>query len=100
MSVCLHALGYYAGHVRSLWARETLFNGATVRSGQRPQGGKMLVLSRRRTQALCIGDTITVTVLRISRDRIQIGVSAPHGSRILRSELLTQPAPAIGNTRR
>jgi len=53
----------------------------------------MLVLSRKLTQSLRIGDTITVTVLRIEGNKVQIGISAPDGMRILRSELLGRSTP-------
>jgi carbon storage regulator len=48
----------------------------------------MLVLSRKLTQALCIGESITVTVLSVDRKRVRLGISAPRESRILRSELI------------
>jgi carbon storage regulator CsrA len=57
----------------------------------------MLVLTRKQTQTLCIGDTITVTVLRIEGNKVRVGVSAPDGCRILRSELLGQSTAATEN---
>ena len=47
----------------------------------------MLVLSRRISQSIMIGDNIEVTVVRIAGNRVRIGVSAPANIRILRSEL-------------
>ena len=61
----------------------------------------MLVLTRKPTQTLCIGDSITVTVLSVNRDRIQLGISAPRESRILRSELIVRaPGAAVAMPRR
>ena len=48
----------------------------------------MLVLSRKVGQRLVIGDNITVTVTRISGNRVTIGIEAPDDVRILRGELV------------
>lgn len=50
-------------------------------------GDGMLVLSRRVSQAIQIGDCVTVTVVKISGKRISLGIDAPSDIRILRSEL-------------
>ena len=52
----------------------------------------MLVLSRKIDQKIQIGPDITVTILRMKRNSVQIGVEAPDGIRIFRSELLETTA--------
>jgi len=47
----------------------------------------MLVLTRKKDQALVIGDDIEVTVLDIQGDQIRLGVSAPKSVKIFRKEL-------------
>lgn len=47
----------------------------------------MLVLSRKSTERIQIGDNVVVTVLEIRGNKVRIGISAPRGIRILRSEL-------------
>ena len=46
----------------------------------------MLVLSRAKDQGLVIGDGIVVTVLKISRKHVKIGVEAPDDIKVLRGE--------------
>jgi len=50
----------------------------------------MLVLTRKVEQKLQIGPNITVTVLRIKGRAVKIGVEAPQGVHVLRTELLGQ----------
>lgn len=47
----------------------------------------MLVLSRKAGEKLVIGDNVTVEVVRISGNRITLGVVAPKDVKVLRSEL-------------
>ena len=47
----------------------------------------MLVLTRKKDQALIIGDNIIITVLDIQGDQIRIGVDAPKSVKIFRKEL-------------
>lgn len=48
----------------------------------------MLVLSRRRTEKIMIGDGIEVTVLEVRGDRVTLGIEAPPDLRVLRGELV------------
>ncbi|HUS39895.1 MAG: carbon storage regulator [Pirellulales bacterium] len=48
----------------------------------------MLVLSRKESQKIKLGDSIVVTVVRTGRDRVQLGIDAPSDVLILREELL------------
>ena len=47
----------------------------------------MLVLTRKKDQALIINDNIEVTVLEIQGDQIRLGVEAPKSVKIYRKEL-------------
>ena len=46
----------------------------------------MLVLSRKKDQAIQIGTT-TLQVLKIERGRVRLGIVAPPGTTVLRQEL-------------
>lgn len=48
----------------------------------------MLVLSRKRFEGLQIGDNIKITVVKIDRNGVRLGIEAPEGVTILREELL------------
>ena len=47
----------------------------------------MLVLSRRTNQRLKLGETIVLTVLQVTGDRVRLGIEAPTEIRVLREEL-------------
>jgi carbon storage regulator CsrA len=47
----------------------------------------MLVLTRKKQQQVQIGDSITVTILSIRGNRVQVGVTAPDHVRVMRGEL-------------
>jgi carbon storage regulator len=48
----------------------------------------MLVLTRKTNEAIAIGPDIAVTVLRIERGKVRLGISAPSETPIARTELL------------
>ncbi|MCA9134449.1 MAG: carbon storage regulator [Planctomycetales bacterium] len=52
----------------------------------------MLVLSRKPNQSIRIGDSITVNIVRIKGNTLQIGIEAPREVTILRAELLEKDA--------
>lgn len=58
----------------------------------------MLVLSRKRLERICIGEKIWITVVKVERNAVRLGIEAPDGVTILREELLTfadpEPGPA------
>jgi carbon storage regulator len=56
----------------------------------------MLVLSRRESEQIKLGDSIVVTVVRVTGDRVRLGINAPPEVVVLRGELERQPAaPAV-----
>ena len=50
----------------------------------------MLVLSRKESERIRLGDSIIVTVVRVSGDRVRIGIEAPPDVLVLRDELQTR----------
>ena len=48
----------------------------------------MLILQRKKGQALTIGDNMTLTVSEIGPDWVQLAIDAPKDVLILRSELI------------
>jgi carbon storage regulator len=61
----------------------------------------MLVLSRRQNERIRLGDSIVLTVIRVSGDKVRLGIEAPSDVVVLREELqphepsapLVLPAP-------
>ena len=53
----------------------------------------MLVLSRKVTERIRLGDNIVVTVVRVSGDRVRLGIEAPPEVLVLRDELEPRPRP-------
>lgn len=49
----------------------------------------MLVLSRRESQRIRLGDSIVVTVVRVAGDKVRLGIEAPADVLVLRDELET-----------
>ncbi len=47
----------------------------------------MLVLSRKVGQEIVVGDSVRITVTKVSGNRVTLGVEAPDDVRILRGEL-------------
>lgn len=53
----------------------------------------MLVLSRKATERIRLGDNIVVTVVRVSGDRVRLGIEAPPDVLVLRDELQPRKSP-------
>ncbi|TWU43000.1 hypothetical protein Q31b_20350 [Novipirellula aureliae] len=51
----------------------------------------MLILSRKETESIRIGNDIVVIVTRIGRGRVKIGIDAPRETPIRRAELVEKP---------
>ena len=47
----------------------------------------MLVLSRKSTESIHVGDSVVITVLEIRGNKVRIGIDAPKEIHVLRSEL-------------
>ena len=47
----------------------------------------MLVLSRKESEKIILGDEIVLTIVRVSGDRVRLGIQAPKDMLILRHEL-------------
>jgi carbon storage regulator len=47
----------------------------------------MLVLSRRENERIRLGDSIVITVVRLSGDKVRLGIEAPPDVVVLREEL-------------
>lgn len=57
----------------------------------------MLVLTRKRSEKIQIGDDIVIKVIRTGRSAVKIGIEAPDSVRVLRAELCqdgTERSPA------
>ena len=48
----------------------------------------MLVLSRKQSQKIRIGENVTVTVVKIDKNAVRIGIDAPDEVSVCREELL------------
>ncbi len=47
----------------------------------------MLILSRKVAECIHLGDDIVLTIVTIGNDKVKIGVQAPPGVKVLRTEL-------------
>ena len=59
----------------------------------------MLVLSRKESERIRLGDSIVVTVVRVAGDKVRLGIEAPADMLVLREELepharSTDPRPS------
>ena len=54
----------------------------------------MLVLSRKERQRIKLGDSIVVTVVRVTGDKVRLGIEAPPDILVLREELEPREAKA------
>lgn len=47
----------------------------------------MLVLSRKESQRIRLGDSIVVTIIKVAGDKVRVGIEAPNDMLVLRDEL-------------
>ena len=50
----------------------------------------MLVLSRKQAERIRLGESIVVTVVRVSGDKVRLGIEAPADVLVLRDELQSE----------
>ena len=57
----------------------------------------MLVLSRKESQRIRLGESIVITIVKISGDKVRVGIEAPSNVLVLRDELETRDpaAPSV-----
>jgi len=60
----------------------------------------VLVLSRKERERVRLGDSIVITVVRLSGDRVRLGIEAPDDLVVLREELETGQPTAGEASRR
>ena len=47
----------------------------------------MLIISRRQTERINLGRGVTLTIVKVSGEKVRIGVEAPAETKVLRGEL-------------
>ena len=55
----------------------------------------MLVLSRKESEKIMLGDSVILTIVRVSGDRVRLGIEAPSDMLILRMELDPNEQPEV-----
>lgn len=55
----------------------------------------MLVLSRKKSQCIVIGEDVTITVVEIRGDKVRLGIEAPKEVPVNRSEVLVRKQAEI-----
>jgi len=55
---------------------------------------RMLILVRKAQQGIWIEGDIWVRVLSVERDRVKLGIEAPHDLKVMRQELVLEGEPA------
>ena len=58
----------------------------------------MLVLSRKPGERVLIGESITVTVVRIGPNTVRLGIAAPRDMNIVREELCIDVAAGVAES--
>lgn len=59
----------------------------------------MLVLSRKEGERIMLGDSVVLTIVRVSGDRVRLGIEAPSDMLILREEL-NQSEASVSQTKK
>lgn len=55
----------------------------------------MLVLSRKESERIRLGDSIVLTIVRVSGDKVRLGIEAPPNILVLRDELQPHEEAAL-----
>jgi len=59
---------------------------------------QMLVLTRKRTEMIKIGEDIVITVVHTSKGSVKLGIQAPSNVRVLRAELDQHSASSVASS--
>lgn len=57
----------------------------------------MLVLTRKRSEMIQIGENVVIKIIQTGRGSVKIGIEAPTNVRVLRGELCEHPAEPSSN---
>ena len=57
----------------------------------------MLVLSRKESERIRLGDSIVLTIVRVSGDKVRLGIEAPPDVLVLRDELQPHEQAALAH---
>lgn len=57
----------------------------------------MLVLSRKKSEVIRIGDDIRIMIIRIGPTSVRVGIDAPRSMNVVREELVTDKEKEAGN---
>ena len=57
----------------------------------------MLVLSRRKSEVIRIGEDIRIMIVRIGPNSVRVGIDAPRNLNVVREELVTDKQKEDGN---
>ncbi len=68
--------------------RNILFATGFLTAADEKEGTALLVISRKVSESILIGDNIEIRISEISGDRVKLAISAPKDVRITRKELL------------
>ena len=58
----------------------------------------MLVLTRKQTETIKIGDSITITILRLKGQAVRVGIDAPRDVRVIRGELTSKESELLAES--
>jgi carbon storage regulator len=61
------------------------------------ESGTMLILSRKLSETIIIGDNIRITIVSISGNQVRLGIDAPDTVKVMREELLLRDEPRTRN---
>jgi carbon storage regulator len=61
-----------------------------MRKSRERQEDRMLVLTRKHLQQIVIGQDIRITIVKLDRNQVRLGIEAPPGMTILREELIAK----------
>ena len=86
--------GISAVDIESMHLSRTAHNPSKKASGS---GGGMLVLSRKLGEKIVIDDNIIVTIVKIDRNQIRIGIEAPHDATVYREEIRPKGSKVSGD---